>query len=186
MVVDCLLRRLHNAHYQAQGHADDLVLLQKGRFVSTLCDRMQGAQNCIENWCREIGLSVNADKTKMVLFTNIRNIGGFPRLYGTELRMTHQVKYQGVILDKKLDCKAHLENRMSKACIACWQFRRAVEKTWELSPKVVAWLFTSVVRRPILLYSSLVWWRRVELKMLRKVSLTWELLHPSIHLKSVK
>jgi hypothetical protein len=41
MVVDCLLRRLHNAHYQALGDADDVVLLQKCKFVSTLCDRMQ-------------------------------------------------------------------------------------------------------------------------------------------------
>jgi hypothetical protein len=77
MVVDCLLHRLHNAHYQAQGYADDVVLLQKGNFVSTLCDRMQSALNCVENWCSEIGLSVNADKTKMVLFTNNRRMGGF-------------------------------------------------------------------------------------------------------------
>jgi hypothetical protein len=94
----------------------------------------------------------------MVLFTNNRKIGGFYnlRLFGTELRMTDQVKYLGVILDKKLDWKAHLENRMRKACTAYWQCRRAVGKTWGLSPKVVAWLYTSVVR-PILLYASLVW-----------------------------
>jgi hypothetical protein len=52
LVVDCLLRRLCNAHYQAQGY-DDVVLLQ-GKFVSTLCDRMQGALNCVENWCRSV------------------------------------------------------------------------------------------------------------------------------------
>jgi hypothetical protein len=43
--------------------------------------------------------------------------------------MTNQVKYLGVILDKKLDWKAHLENRMRKACYAYWQCRRAVGKT---------------------------------------------------------
>jgi hypothetical protein len=81
-----------------------VVLLQKGKFVSTLCDRMQSALKR-EMWCREITLSVNAEKTKMILFTNNREIGGFynPRLFGTELRMTVQVKYLGVILDKKLD-----------------------------------------------------------------------------------
>jgi hypothetical protein len=89
-VVDGLLCRLHNADYQGQGYADDVVLLQKGEFVSTLC--------------REIGLSVNADKTTMVLFTNNRKIGDFynPRLFGTELRMTYQVKYLGVILVRSL------------------------------------------------------------------------------------
>jgi hypothetical protein len=49
MVVNGLLRRLHNAHYQAQGYAADVVLLQKGKFVSTLRDRMQGALNCVVN-----------------------------------------------------------------------------------------------------------------------------------------
>jgi hypothetical protein len=43
-----------------------------------------------------------------------------PRLFGTELRMTDQVKYLAVILDKKFDWKAYLENR---------QCRRAVGKT---------------------------------------------------------
>jgi hypothetical protein len=45
MVVDGLLRRIYNAHYQTQGYADDVVLLQKSKFVSTLCDRMQSALN---------------------------------------------------------------------------------------------------------------------------------------------
>jgi hypothetical protein len=67
-------KRLHNAHYQVQGYADGVVLLQKGKLVSTLCDRIQGALNCVENCSREIGLSINADKTTMVLFTNNRMI----------------------------------------------------------------------------------------------------------------
>jgi hypothetical protein len=75
--VDGLLRRLQNVHYQAQDYADDVVLLQKGKFVSTLRNRMKGVLNCVENWCREIGLCVNADKTTMVLFTINRKIGSF-------------------------------------------------------------------------------------------------------------
>jgi hypothetical protein len=50
---------------------------------------MQGALNCVENWCRDIDLSVNADKTTMVLFTNNRMMWGFynSRVFGSELRM---------------------------------------------------------------------------------------------------
>jgi hypothetical protein len=59
----------------------------------------------------------------MVFFTNNRKIGGFynPRLFSTELRMTDQVKYLGVIMNKKLEWKTHLENRFCKACIAYWK-----------------------------------------------------------------
>jgi hypothetical protein len=97
----------------------------------------------------------------MVLFTNNRKIGGFyiPRLFGIELRMTDQVKYLGVILDENLDWKLALHIG-------------SVAVLWErlgdwLSPKVVAWLFTSVVRL-ILSYASLEWWKRVELKNAQK------------------
>jgi hypothetical protein len=74
MVVDGLLRRLYSAHYQAQSYAVDVVLLQKGKLVSTFYDRMQSALSCVENWCREIGLSGYADNTIMALFTNNRKI----------------------------------------------------------------------------------------------------------------
>jgi hypothetical protein len=116
-------------------HGGDVVLLQKGKFVSTLCDRMQGALNGVESWCRKIGLSVNADKTTMVLFTNNRKIGGFyyPRLFGTKLKMTDQVKYLGMIAwVRSLIGKRILKIGCAKlkACIAYWQCRRAVGKTW--------------------------------------------------------
>jgi hypothetical protein len=42
------LHNAHNAPYEAQDYADDVVLLQKGKFVSTLCDHMQGGLNCVE------------------------------------------------------------------------------------------------------------------------------------------
>jgi hypothetical protein len=45
MVLDGLLRSLRICILL--GYADDVILLQKGKFVSTLCDHMQGALNCI-------------------------------------------------------------------------------------------------------------------------------------------
>jgi translation initiation factor IF-1 len=76
----------------------------------------------------------------MVLFTNNKKIGGFynPRLFGTELRMTDQVKYLRVILDKKLDWKAHLENKMRSAKLALhigsvvvlWERLRGYHRGW--------------------------------------------------------
>jgi hypothetical protein len=81
----------------------------------------------------------------MVLFTNNRKMGVFIILDFFVLMMTDQVKYLEVILDKKLDWKTHLANRMREACIANWQCRRNVGKTWRLSPKVMAWIYTSVL-----------------------------------------
>jgi hypothetical protein len=71
-----------------------------------------------------LGLSVNADKTSIVIFTNNRILVGFTNLilFGTELQLKNQVKYLGVILDENLTGTTLLITgcRMQKA-IAFWQ-----------------------------------------------------------------
>jgi hypothetical protein len=96
----------------------------------------------VQNWCDEIKLNINADKTSMVLFTK-RNLEGFfaLKLFDTEQILNNQVKYLGVILDSKLSWKFHIDNRTQKASIAYWQCRRAIGKTSGLKPKVVYWIW---------------------------------------------
>jgi hypothetical protein len=86
-----------------------------------------------------------------------------PRLFETELILNNQVKY----LDSKLDWKFHIDNRIRKASIAYWQCHRAIGKTWGLKPKVVYWIYTSVIR-PMLIYAALVWWKRTHLTTVKK------------------
>jgi hypothetical protein len=140
-----------------QGFADVVVILISGKFLSTNCDLMQRALNCVQNWCGEIGSNVIADKTSMVFFTKRRNLEGFfaPKLCDTELILNNQVKYLGVILENKLNWKFHIDNRIRKASIAYWQCRRAIAKTRGLKPKVVYWIYTSVIR-PTMTYAALV------------------------------
>jgi hypothetical protein len=118
-VADSLLNRLRNCNCFVKGFADDVVILISGKFLSTICDLMHRALNCLQNWCGEIVLNVNADKTFMVLFTKRRNLEGFfaPKLFDTELILNNQVKYLGVILDSKLNCKFRIYNRIRKANI---------------------------------------------------------------------
>jgi hypothetical protein len=85
-----------------------------------MCDLMQRALNCVQNWCGEIGLNFNADKTSMVLFTKKRKLEGFlaPKLFDTELILNNHVKYLGFILDSKLNWKFYIENRIRRVGIA--------------------------------------------------------------------
>jgi hypothetical protein len=105
----------------------------------------------------------------MVLFTKRRNLEIFfaPRLFDTELTLNNQVKYLGVILDSKLNWKFHIDNRIRKTSIVYWQDRRAIGKTWGLKPKVMYWIYTSVIR-PMLTYAALVWWKRTHLTTVKK------------------
>jgi hypothetical protein len=72
MVINSLLGRLNNESLWAQGFADDIAFVINGKILSTVCELMQKALFIVQTWCREVGLSVNADKTSMVFFTNNR------------------------------------------------------------------------------------------------------------------
>jgi hypothetical protein len=106
---------------------------------------MQKALFIIQTSCRGMGLSVKADNTSMVLFTNNRKLVGFkkPILFRTKLQLKNQVKYLGVILDEKLNWNSHMSKSdrknmgtETKSCVL------------------------DVVVRPILTYAALLWWKK--------------------------
>ena len=76
---------------------------------------------------------------------------------GKELELTNQVQYLGVILDPKLNWKQQVDAKCNKAIVAFHQLRRSVGKTWGLTPRVVWWLYTAVIR-PMVTYAAVVWW----------------------------
>ena len=171
MVIDTLLRRLSDHGFWAQGFADDVVILINGKFLNTVCELMQRALHLVQEWCEQVGLSVNPNKTTSILFTKNRNFDGFIKssLFGSELELQNQVKYLGLILDSKLNWIIHIHDRLRNATIALWQCRRAIGKTWGLKPKVVYWIYTSVVR-PILTYVAVLWWKKTtQLSVNRKI-----------------
>jgi hypothetical protein len=74
MVADSLLNQLRNFNCFVQGFAYYTVILINGKFLITICDLMQRALNCVQNWCSEIGLNVNADSS---YFHKKEEFGGF-------------------------------------------------------------------------------------------------------------
>ena len=68
-VADSLLKWLSTQGVFAQGYADDGVVLVCGKFLNTVCDVMQRVLRGVERWCHDKMLSVNPNKTEMILFT---------------------------------------------------------------------------------------------------------------------
>lgn len=163
-VVDELIAELNERKLYTVGYADDIAILIGGPFENVLCDLMRSALKIVEQWCVKHELSVNPLKTELIMFTNKRNLGQLrlPKLFNTELSLTSEVKYLGVILDSKLIWNKHLDNKLEKASIIFWQCRRLMGRSWGLSPKITIWLYTSVIR-PIITYGAIAWWPRTEL-----------------------
>jgi ribonuclease HI len=168
LVVDELLRILDEQGIFGQFYADDGTLLVSGGSIRRVASTMQRGLTQVERWCRRNKLAVNPSKTEMVLFTRRRRLDGFvaPSIFGGQLSLSDSVKYLGVVFDRKLSWKAHVENRCNKAQMALFQCRSAIGKTWGLKPSIVYWLY-NVVIKPIVLYGAITWWKRAGLTVIR-------------------
>lgn len=177
LVVNEILTTFELESRRVVAYADDLVIMTAGKSLSTISELMQTALSSLSNWARGCGLGVNPLKTELVLFTRRYKIGEFrrPRLDGIELSLSSEAKYLGVILDQKLNWKRNSEERMKKGLNALYACRNSIGKSWGLSPKVVHWLYVTIVR-PIITYGCLVWWPALEkscqLQLLSKVQRT--------------
>lgn len=164
LVVNSLLQTLSDEGFEVIGFADDVAVLVRGRFLSTVFDRIQRALRIVERWCRDSGLSVNPSKTSIVLFTKKRKLelGKTLLLFNKELSLTSTVKFLGLILDSKLSWRTHVDDRIKKACMTLGQCRRAIGREWGLKPKWIHWIYTRVVL-PYFLYGCLFWAKRTKL-----------------------
>jgi hypothetical protein len=76
LVVDELLARLSGGGVYAQGYTGDMCLLAIGKFPNMVSGLIQWALGTVEEWCGELGLLVNPDKTGLV-FTRKRKLPSF-------------------------------------------------------------------------------------------------------------
>lgn len=162
LVVDDLLRSLEAKGFEVVGFADDIVILVRGKFDNVVSERMQQALNLTHSWCIKEGLSINPSKVVIVPFTKRRkfNLESL-RLGSVEIQLSDQVKYLGVILDAKLNWNAHLDAAINKAVNTFWLCSKTLGRKWGLKPKMMMWIYTSIIR-PKLTYASLVWWPKTK------------------------
>jgi hypothetical protein len=139
LVVDNLIARLNTGGVYCQGYADDICLLAGRKFPNMVSELMQGALYTAEKWCDKVGLSVNPDKTDLVVFTKKRKLDSFfePLLFGVTLHHSESVRYLGVTLDSRLNWQEYVNKKVMKAQNSLWACRRSFGMVWGLRPRVV-------------------------------------------------
>ena len=87
LAVNGILRSFDSMGRKVVAYADDIVLLVKGKFLSTIGEIMQVMLGELSAWAKDRGLCVNPVKTELVLFSRRYRIEGFKRpvLDGVEL-----------------------------------------------------------------------------------------------------
>ena len=79
-------------------------------------------------WCKTNRLTINANKTNYMIFSNIKNIDNLPNLYlnNCEIKRLQQTKFLGVTYDETLTFKTHISNlclKISRAIALLYQVR---------------------------------------------------------------
>lgn len=117
-------------------YADDIATICRGKCLRTLCDLTQTAIKIVEKWCKGVGLKVNPSKTELVVFTNKKDLKAYrpPSLFGAKLECKNMVKYLGITLTSNLNWNKHLEYRLAKCLRIFWCCKRAIGKSWGLTP----------------------------------------------------
>lgn len=165
LAVDGLLHKMAALRIDTQGYADDLVVTVRGNCQSTISYLMQRALNTINAWCGDNELSINADKTIIVPFTNKHKLDKLKPLVmnGKTIPFSTEVKYLGVTLDQKLTWNQHLNGTLRKARSALAICCRLAGNRWGLKPKIALWMYTAIVR-PMVSYASVAWYKKATQK----------------------
>ena len=97
----------------ARLYADDTALSVAGDDLTVMAEEMQNGLNRLDDWCKLNRLTVNASKTKLMLFPARKDISGTrcPDLIlnNTTLESVNHYKYLGVTLDTKLNFQLHVQ-----------------------------------------------------------------------------
>ena len=112
-----LIYYLHNAGVVA--YADDTTLVLNGPDLESLCAAMNDILSRLSVWCRFNGLSLNCQKTKFMVFSNM-NVATIPdlRIDGKSIEHVTNFKYLGLIIDNKLKFTSQIENVIQRMASA--------------------------------------------------------------------
>ena len=133
-------------------YADDIAL------VSDSIADLQKKINCLEQYCAKWGLTVNMDKTKVVVFKNGGFLKSSERWYyaGKQIIVESSYNYLGVIFGSTLNWSRCAENLSSKALRAVAGIKKLYFRLKNLPADTVFKIFDAKVK-PILLYGSEIW-----------------------------
>ena len=132
--------------------ADDIVLL------STTPVGLQRQLDSLSDISMRLGLTVNIEKTKVIVFRRGGFLGRGERwfLKDTVLEVVNSYKYLGFLFTTKLSVRTALFNQSVKAKQKIVQLLKTMWNLHTMSPKVFFKMFDAQVQ-PVLLYGSELW-----------------------------
>ena len=151
--------------------ADDMVICVKGSDIEKMENKLNLRIDKLREFLRNRNLTLSSDKSVVVLFEKGRGKKRKPEIYiGKELvRVEQQAKYLGVVLDKGLTWRKHLE-MVSRKGMKKLGLLRNIYKKFNLPQDICINMYKAIVR-PGIEYGSEVWGdaSRSNMKMIESI-----------------
>uniref|UniRef100_A0A669EEG1 Reverse transcriptase domain-containing protein n=1 Tax=Oreochromis niloticus TaxID=8128 RepID=A0A669EEG1_ORENI len=140
-------------------YADDTVIYSFGSNLEKAIESLQKAFDVVQHTLLELKLVLNAEKTKLMLFSNMKR---FPQtvplvstLEGNLIEVVHTYKYLGFLIDDSLTFKPHIDNLVKKLKLKLgFFFRNKFCFSFETKKRLVNATFLSVLDYGDLLYMN--------------------------------
>jgi len=163
--IDSLLTELQGTPADVVGFADDIFTIASGLDLQTVASLAQDTIDIATKWGVTNTLKFSPQKSCAIMFTNKR-IKDLPKLYMNDcvLNYVDETRYLGIIIDKNLNYKSHLNNIIQKSKRTLMTLKSVIGNNWGLTPKNAHWAYTTIVR-PMINYGSVVWGHKAEINI---------------------
>jgi hypothetical protein len=142
--------QLHKDKFNSLLFADDLVLL------SETPQGLQNALNHLSDYCKRWLLSINTEKTKVMIFNKKGcSIKGDFSMNNVSLEIVHQYTYLGMCLSTSGNFNNTIKTLCDKGTKAMFKLRNSVYQL-DLNPQISLSLYDALIR-PICTYGCEVW-----------------------------
>lgn len=138
-------------------YADDSVIYSSSDDVDKVIDNIQTHLDAVQKWAQSWKLALNPSKSSAVLFTLRR-----PKYYNTlkfngqNIAWYHNIKYLGVLLDKKLTWNPHITSKLQQGYQRLKILYPLINRQTSLNWKCSLLLYKQLIR-PLILYAAPVW-----------------------------
>ena len=116
--------------------------------MASIARQLQLCLNKVEKWADENGFKFSKTKTVCMHFCNKRKLHPYPTLtiYNSQIPVVSQTKFLGVIFDRKLNFKAHIDFVHQKCEKAMNLLKVVAKMDWGADRSVLMRLYRSFVR----------------------------------------
>lgn len=152
--------------------SDDLAIVSLGKGDTDSQEKLQIALDMLQEWCDNNELSVNPSKCVHMRFSRKRT---FPpcniKFYGQPIEFSDEVRYLGVVFDRRMNFRKHLDYVRNKITRYTWRLRLFIGRNWGLDARKVKWAYNAIIL-PKISYASSVFIHslsdKVNLKIIQK------------------